>query len=396
MLHPTAEMLFDHEQIRMDLLRERAFNLRWASVEPGVIPLTAADPDFPCAPEIAEAIARYAKDRYLSYAPAEGLSFFRDAIAQNYQVRKHVNAKPEFAIACDSAAFGIYTVCKAFLNPGDEAIVFNPVDFLFKHSVEAVGAHARLFDVPLNPGDSVNFEVLHEVITQKTKLICLCNPLNPTGKVFTKSELEQLAALAEQYNLIILSDEIWSDIVFEPTAYVSVASIAAAEQRTVVVTGFSKSYGLAGLRAGAMLVFNQEHFDRLIEASGHRSTVHGCNVLAQVAAASALTEAQDWLGSFVDHLHRMRDLTVGALNELPGISCHAPQGCYVAFADISKTGLTSEEVHQRWLNEAKVAVVPGLPRWFGSRAQNHIRLSFATSATILEEAFDRIKKIPVR
>lgn len=393
MIHPTAELLFDHEQIRMELLRERAFNLRWAAVEPGVIPLTAADPDFPCAPEIAEAIARYARDRYLSYAPAEGLSFFREAMARNYAERKQVNARPEFVIACDSAAFGIYAVCKAFLKPGDEAIVFNPVDFLFKHSVEAAGGQATLFEVPLNPNDQVDFEQLQKLITRNTKLICLCNPLNPTGKVFKRKELEVLAEIAVQHNLIILSDEIWSDIVFEPAQYVSMASIPSAEQRTIIVTGFSKSYGLAGLRAGAILSFNQEHFECLMEASGHRSTVHGCNVLAQVAAAAALTEAQDWLHSFVDHLHRMRDFTVNALNELPGVSCHAPQGCYVAFANITATGHSSEEIHRLWLNEAKVAVVPGLPRWFGSRAEHHVRLSFATSSVILEEAFHRIQKI---
>jgi len=276
MIHPSAELLFDHEQIRMELLRQRAFNLRWASVEPGVIPLTAADPDFPCAPEIADAIARYARDRYLSYAPAEGLSFFREAMAMNYNERKQVNAKPEFVIACDSAAFGIYTVCKAFLKPGDEAVVFNPVDFLFKHSVEAAGAQATLLDVPLDPNDPIDLHRLQQLITPRTKLICLCNPLNPTGKVFTRGELEQLAIIAEQNNLLILSDEIWSDIVFEPSTYISMAAIPAAEQRTIVVTGFSKSYGLAGLRAGAILAFNQTHFECLMEASGHRSTVHGC------------------------------------------------------------------------------------------------------------------------
>jgi aminotransferase/cystathionine beta-lyase len=362
-------------------------------LEPDVIPLTAADPDFPCAPEIAQAIARYAQDRYLSYAPAEGLAFFREAFAWHYSERKQVNAQPEFVIACDSAAFGIYTVCKAFLKPGDEAIVFNPVDFLFKHSVEAVGAKATLFEVPLNPNDEVDFEQLRNLVTPRTKLVCLCNPLNPTGKVFSRRELEVLAGVAEQHNLIILSDEIWSDIVFGPTQYTSLAAIAEAEQRTVIVTGFSKSYGLAGLRAGAMLCFNQDHFDCLMEASGHRSTVHGCNVLAQVAATSALTEAQYWLSSFTEHLQRMRDVTVNALNALPGITCFSPQGCYVAFANISKTGMTADEVHGLWLTEAKVAVVPGLPRWFGSRAEGHIRLSFATSDTILEEAFDRINKV---
>lgn len=391
MNHPSAAVAFEHDQIRIDLLRRRAFNLRWAAVDPDVIPLTAADPDFPCAPEIAEAIARYASERYLSYAPPEGLAFFREAMANYYRSRKGVNACAEYTMACDSAAFGIYTVCKAFLGVDDEAIVFNPVDFLFRHSVEAAGARAILLDVPLNPAEEMNWQPLHQIITPKTKLICLCNPLNPTGKVFTKKELTELAGIAEKYNLVILSDEIWSDIVFEPNQYHSMAAVAGAEQRTIVVTGFSKSYGLAGLRAGAILAFNQTHFNALLEASGHQSTVHGSNVLAQVAAAAALDEAGEWLSGFVQHLHRMRDLTVSFLNELPGVSCHSPQGCYVAFANISATGLNADQIQQMWLHQARVAVVPGLPRWFGPRAEHHVRLSFATSETILCEAFDRIK-----
>ncbi|MFM7448719.1 MAG: pyridoxal phosphate-dependent aminotransferase [Leptolyngbyaceae cyanobacterium] len=391
MAHPPAAMPFDHEQIRIDLLRERAFNLRWASVDPGVIPLTAADPDFPCAPEIADAIARYARGRYLSYAPAEGLSFFREAISAYYHENRAVPYDAAHCIACDSAAFGIYAVCKAYLQPGEEAIVFNPVDFLFKHCVERVGAHARLFEVPLDLYQTVNWQPLEDMIQPATKLICLCNPLNPTGKVFSKDELMGLAAIAEKHNVMILSDEIWSDIVFAPYRYLSIASIPEAAERTIIVTGFSKSYGLAGLRAGAILTPSAEHFNRVLEASGHQSTVHGCNVLAQVAATAALQEAQYWLYGFVSHLHRMRDITVEALNQMPGITCMSPQGCYVAFANVKGTGFSAEQIQEQWLRESGVAVVPGSPRWFGSKAEHHIRISFATSAEILHEAFQRIQ-----
>jgi aminotransferase len=386
----AAPALFDHANVRMDLLRQRAFNLRWASVEEGVIPLTAADPDFPCAPEISEAIARYAADRYLSYAPAEGMLFFREAMAEYYLSHKGVQADADAVMACDSAAFGIMAVCKAFLNAGDEAIVFNPVDFLFKHCVESCNAKAVLWDMPLKPEGEVDFQQLESIVTSKTKLICLCNPLNPTGKVFTLHELQSLARIAERHNIIILSDEIWSDIVFESNRYMSVASLPEAAQRTVVVTGFSKSYGLAGLRAGAVIAPNRQLLESVLLASDQRSTVHGCNVLAQVAATAALKDAQPWLNQFLAHLHEMRLLTVEALNALPGIECAIPQGCYVAFADISKTGMDSETMCNKWLQEAKVSVVPGLPRWFGSRAQGHIRISFATSREILEQAFERI------
>jgi aminotransferase len=386
----APSVLFDHANVRMDLLRQRAFNLRWASVEDGVIPLTAADPDFPCAPEITEAIARYASDRYLSYAPAEGLLFFREAMSEYYFERKGVTTDAACVMACDSAAFGIMAVCKAFLQPGEEAIVFNPVDFLFKHCVEACDAKAVLWDMPLMPEGQLDFQQLESVITPKTKLICLCNPLNPTGKVFLEHEQLQLAQIAEKYNLIILSDEIWSDIVFEPHRYISMAALPEAAMRTVVVTGFSKSYGLAGLRAGAVIAPNVQLLERVLQASDQRSTVHGCNVLAQVAATAALKEAQPWLEQFLLHLHEMRSLTVDALNALPGVNCVMPQGCYVAFADITETGMDAETLCAKWLHQAKVSVVPGLPRWFGSRAQGHIRISFATSSDILKQAFERI------
>jgi aspartate/methionine/tyrosine aminotransferase len=113
-------------------------------------------------------------------------------------------------------------------------------------------------------------------------------------------------------------------------------------------------------------------------------------VLAQVAATAALKEAQPWLASFISHLHEMRSLTVEGLNAIPGIQCAAPQGCYVAFANIEATNMNAEQLCQKWLSEAAVAVVPGLPRWFGSRAEGHIRISFATSKSILNEAIDRI------
>lgn len=384
--------VFDHSQVRMDLLRQRAFNLRWAAVEEGVIPLTAADPDFPCAPEISDAIARYVADRYLSYAPAEGMQFFREAMAGYYTTRKGVEVDANGVMACDSAAFGIMAVCKAFLKHGDEAIVFNPVDFLFKHCVESVGAKAVLWDMPLSPTESPNFSQLEELISSKTKLICLCNPLNPTGKVFSREELERIAIIADQFNLMVLSDEIWSDIVFEPATYISMASIPSAANRTIVVTGFSKSYGLAGLRAGAVLSSNVSLVEMALDASDQRSTVHGSNVLAQVAATAALNDAQQWLAEFKLHLHAMRTLTVDALNSIPGVRCQLPQGCYVAFADVTGTGHTAEEVQAKWLNEARVSVVPGLPRWFGNRAEGHIRISFATSQEILTLAFDRITR----
>ncbi len=384
--------MFENNSVNLTLLKKRAFNLRWATLPEGVIPLTAADPDFPSAPEISEAIRSFAKDRYYCYGPPEGLPDFKESIATYFQIKRNVPVSPAFSFPVDSAAFGIYLTCKAFLSPGDEAIIFDPVDFLFRYSIEAVHAKAIPFAIP--PGTiKVDFEELELLITKNTKMICLCNPLNPTGKVFTKEELTQLGEIACKHQLIILSDEIWSDIVFKPAVFTSIASInEEIRNQTVTITGFSKSYGLAGLRIGAVMAHNQQHFTLLMDASMHYSTIHGVNVLSQIAATTALNSCGYWLDNFVDHLSNMRNLVVNELNSIPGFKCIAPDGCYVAFTDITATNKTSQEIHDILLNEAKVAVVPGLKQWFGDGAEGYIRMSFATSEEILTDALGRVKK----
>ncbi len=383
--------MFENSTVNLTLLQKRAFNLRWATVPDGVIPLTAADPDFPCAAEITEAIASFAKDRYFCYGPPEGLADFKESMAAYYTDKRSIPANPGFIFPVDSAAFGIYLTCKAFISAGDEAIIFDPVDFLFRYSIEQVGGVAVPFAIA--PGtDDMSFEAMEALITPKTRMICLCNPLNPTGKVFTKKELLLLGDIACRHNLIILSDEIWSDIVFTPHTYTSIASLGdEIRNRTITITGFSKSYGLAGLRIGSVMASNAAHFARLMEASLHNSTVHGANTIAQVAAAAALNKCGGWLGDFVAHLQKMRDLCVTELNTIPGIKCIAPEACYVAFANIEGLHKTSQEVRDYLMEHAKVSVVPGLKQWFGDGASGYIRLSFATSEEILAEALSRIK-----
>ena len=385
--------MFNNSTINFELLKKRAHNLRWATVPDGVIPLTAADPDFPCAPEIADAICSFAKDRYFCYAPAEGLPEFKESITTYFSKKRQVPVLPEFVLPVDSAAYGIYVTCKTFLKNTDEAIIFDPVDFLFRYSIESVGANAIPFAIA--PGTSdLDFEQLEKLITKNTKMICLCNPLNPTGKVFTKIELTRLGEIAVKHNLIILSDEIWSDIVFKPFVFTSIASINdEIRNHTITITGFSKSYGLAGLRIGAVIAHNQNHFSKIAEASLHNSTVHGANVLSQIAASTAINKCEYWLTDFLNHLNEIKDLTVNELNSIPGFKCIAPEGCYVAFTNITQTNKSSSEMHEFLLKEAKVAIVPGLKQWFGDGAEGYIRMSFATSKEIMSEAISRIKKV---
>lgn len=383
--------MFNSSSVDLSVLKKRAFNLRWASQPEGVIPLTAADPDFPCAPEITEAISKYIKDRYLSYGPAQGLPELRESIAQYYFEKRDFRINPDYILPVDSAAFGIYLACKSFLKQGDEAIIFDPVDFLFRYSIESVGGIA--IPLPIDPVEqTLNMELLEKVVSSKCKMICLCNPLNPSGKTFTKNELALIGEFAENHNLIILSDEIWSDIIFTPNNYYSIASLSESiSNRTITIHGFSKSYGLAGLRIGMVLSSNPQIFQALFQNSLHQSTVHGINMLSQIAAISALNQCGYWLDAFVNHLQKMRNFTVSSLNDMPGITCHLPGSCYVAFPSIKQTNKTSEELYHYLLKEAKVAVVPGLKQWFGDGAEGYIRICFSTSYEIMDEAMHRIK-----
>ena len=381
---------FNSDKINLDLLRQRAFNLRWAELPDDVIPLTAADPDFKSAPQIAEAIIEYSKGRYFSYGPSEGLPEFKASMATYYHSKHGVPVHPDYVLPVDSAAYGIYMTCKTLLKEGDEAIIFDPVDFLFRFSVEKVGAKAVPFSIPPDTSN-VDFEHLEQLISERTKLICLCNPLNPTGKVFTKNELHLLGSIAIKHNLLILSDEIWSEIVYSPSHFTSIASLDdKIRNQTITVTGFSKSHGLAGLRMGVVIAHNQKHYNDLFECSMHKYTIHGANVLSQIAAVAALEKCDDWLKGFVLHTKSMRDLLVEGIDSIPNLSCVVPEGCYVALVNIQNTGNTSQEIYERLLKKARVAVVPGLENWFGKGAEGYIRICFSTSESILSESIERI------
>ncbi len=383
--------MFSIDQINLDILQKNAYNLRWAAVPDGVIPLTAADPDYPCAPEIAESIIKYSKDRYFSYGSAEGQPFFKEAMACYFNEKRNIPASAAYILPVDSAAFGIDVVCRAQLEKGDEAIVFDPVDFLFRYAIEKNGAVAKSFPISIDPSASFDVASLKSLISPRTKMLCLCNPLNPIGKVFTRSELQAIGEFAIEHNLTILSDEIWSEITFKPFEFVSIASLdIKIRERTIIVTGFSKSHGLAGLRMGVIATFDTKQYQRIYEASFHESTIHGSNVLSQVAATAALNQSEYWLRAFVEHLHSVKILAINGLNAINGFSCYSPQGCYLAFVNIKETGLETAFLHKQLFEVGKVAVVPGLTKWFGKGAEGHIRISFATSHEIVSEALERI------
>jgi aspartate/methionine/tyrosine aminotransferase len=234
-------------------------------------------------------------------------------------------------------------------------------------------------------------------LTPRTRMLWLCNPHNPLGVVYPAAWLRPVAEWAVRKGLRILSDEIWSDIVFAPHQHVALASLSPEIARnTATVYGFSKNFALAGLRVGCVLCSDPEWMQQIVAASDAESTVYGVSVLSQVAAIAAMTAGRPWLAEFMQHLTRQRDYAVERLARWPGVAVSPPQGTYVIFPDVKALDQDAERLCRRLRDEAKVAVVPGLPRWFGDGSAGHLRICFATSRRILAEAFDRMDRVVVQ
>lgn len=384
--------LFEHKNIKIDVLKKRAYNGRWAQVEEGVIPLTAADSDFPVAPEIVEDLINYMKEGYFSYTPKTGLPECKESIAKALKSRKNENVDPDLVLPIDSAARGMFIIAKTVLNPGDEVIVFDPVDFLFKQSVISAGAKPILFPMELNEQGNISFENLENYITPKTKMICLCNPHNPLGKIYPMEDLDYLLSMAQKNDLWIMNDEIWADIVFPGEKFNSILELGnERNKKTISVFGFSKSFGIAGLRAGCIYCQDKEIFNKIIEKSEVLTTAGGITSLSQIAIISCLDRCYYWVDEFVKYLEKNRDYAVKRINNMPKITCNSPQATFLLFPDITETGMTSEEFVE-YIHKYKLAIIPGSDKFFGPGAKGHVRICFSTSFELLKEGLDRLEE----
>ena len=383
---------FTNDNINFDILKERAFNLRWAEQPDGVIPLTAADHDFPCAPEVVEALQDYIKDGYFPYIPNRGIKRFKEDLANTFRERKHEDVEAEYVLPIDSAASGMYVIARAFLKPGDECIVFDPVDFLCRTSMEPMGATLMLFPSSLK-NDRISLEGLEDYITPKTKMIGFCNPHNPMGMLYSKEDLNYLLNLSEKYGFYIMNDEIWSDMIYPGNRFNSLLEFGSERnKRTVSVYGFSKTFGIAGLRVGCIYCTNQENYDAVVKSSMVDETIGGINLLSQVAGIACLEKAFYRVDEFVQQMTENRDYALERIIKMPGIKCHTPQATFVIFPDITETGMDPVDLVNLLREKYKVAIVPGGKRFFGPGSDGHVRICLATSHEILEEGLNRIEQ----
>ena len=380
---------FRDEEIRFDLLRKYSAN-QWGRYPNDIIPLTAADPDFRTAQPIRQAIINMAIDGVFSYGADGGNRGFKVACARHITNRKGFKCSPEEIHALNGVAQGMMLTCKTLLKPGDEAIIFDPVDFLFGKSIEAAGGKRVLSKVGWETLE-FDLEGLKELVSPRTRMLCICNPHNPYGRVLREDELKAMVDLAEDHELWIMSDEIWSDIVYDERKHIPTASLNGARERTISLYGFSKTYAMAGLQLGFIVAQNPDLMKRFKEtAPGY---FYPANNISQEAGRSALEESWDWATGFVQHLEKVRDYVYDRLKEMPKVEVHKPEGTYVIFPKIHD--MKSVEATDYLLREAKVAVVPGHGEhfsYFGPGGEGHIRIVYSTSMGIMEEAMDRIEK----
>jgi len=211
----------------------------------------------------------------------------------------------------------------------------------------------------------------------------------------TESELLTISQLAKQHQLMILNDEIWSDIVYPEKAMTSFHHLPEPQHKVITVYGFSKAFGLAGLRIGAIIAPTKHHYDLLVKNANVMTTAGGVSTLSQIAATTALLRCWYWVEQFIVHLTKLRNYAVKRLNNMPGISCPTPEATYLLFPNIEATGYDAETLVNEFLKD-KVAVVPGNEKFFGPGAKNHIRICFATSQEILSQGLDRIEQTLIR
>jgi len=384
---------FANDSVNLEVLRRRAYNYRWAIHPPGVIPLTAADPDFPACPEVAEAIRKHLLEGYFPYGRAEGDNQFKQAVASWYSRRKNSPVSENLVLPVNSAAYGLFVCARMIcINPGDEVLIPDPVDFLFRKSVEHAGGVA--IPCKVNPENAeFDFDSLSKEVNSRTKAIFICNPNNPLGRALSKEELNRIILFAQKHDLWVVSDEIWADIDFDKKCLSVFDSKLEPYAKKLVVSGLSKNFALAGLRIGYIIASDEQTWQSLLAFSLHQTTAFGIPLISQIAGTAALNEGEYWLEAFLQHLNKMRDKTSAFIDSCAFLETRVTECTYLAFPRLKLQDVNSTKTVEKILEVSKVALVPGGKEWFESQSEGHIRICFSTSEEILEEAFSRIKAV---
>ncbi len=375
------------ETIDEEFLRKRAA-LKWTPWPEDVIPLSVADIDFRAPEEIKEGIIRALTEDRTPYGAYAGDADVLEVVCEKINRVNRIPATPEDVHMVPGTMFGIFVACYHTLRPGDEALICPaPIYPPFIENIENAQAVPVFNSVDFSDNLSVDLDDLKRQITPRTRLIMVCNPHNPTGRVLSREELEAVGRIAQENNLFVFVDELYEDMIFDGE-HMSLASLSPdLFQRTLTVFGFSKAFGIPGFRIA--YIVNRGKDMREIRKRIHGMIVH-TDTLAQAAAKAALIHGDAWLSAFRSHLKRMRDYTLERLGKIDGVWCPKPQSTPFVFPNVSSYGMTSQQMVDYLKKEARVVVQSGSD--FGPPGEGHIRINFATASSVLKEAFDRIEE----
>ncbi len=351
-----------------------------------VIHMEIGRPDFDTPEKIKKAAYDSLAKGNVFYTSNYGTPELRKAIAEWEQEKNHVAYDSSEVLVTVGVGEGTYASMAAFLEEGDEVLVPNPVWLNYLHVPSSLGAKPVTYNLKEENDYQIDMEELESKITDRTRMIVIVDPSNPTGSVFSRETLERLAEIAIRHDLLVLSDEIYEQLVYDGAEHISIASLPGMKERTITLSGCSKAYSMTGWRLGYMCA-PKEIIQACVRV--HQYTITCASSFVQEAAVTALKECDEDVEAMRREYQRRKDYVVKALNEIDGISCNNPRGAFYIFVNIKKLGKTSMEMAEYLLETAKVALVPGSA--FGDGGEGYLRISYACSYEDLTEACERIK-----
>jgi aspartate aminotransferase len=351
-----------------------------------VVGFGAGEPDFDTPQHIKDAAAKALAAGFTKYTPAAGIPELRQAIADKHKRENGLNYKPSQIIVSCGGKHSCYNVILATCEEGDEVIIPAPYWLSYPEMVKLASAQPVIVETNDQTEFKLTSETLRKAISQRTRLLILNSPSNPTGSVYSPEELKALADVCLERGVLIMSDEIYEHLLYDGAVHKSVASFSPAHQaQTVLVHGFAKAWSMTGWRLGWCAA--PEPIAKAIDAVQSHSTSNPTS-FAQKGAVAALTGPQDHLKGWLAEFDKRRKFAWKKLNSTAGISCVKPKGAFYLFPNISGTGLKSGDFCAQLLETEKVAAVPGVA--FG--ADDYVRISYATSMANLEKGLERIER----
>jgi len=350
-----------------------------------IIHLEIGEPDFDTPKNVVDAGVKALQGGWTHYGPSAGLPELRQAIAEEVSRTRKVEVKSEEVVVVPGGKPIIFFTILALVDDGDEVIYPNPGFPIYESMIRYVGGRAVPIHLKEERDFSLDVNELAALISDRTKLIILNSPQNPTGGIMERRDVEQIAKLIGDRNIMVLSDEIYSRLLFDGGQHFSIMSVPGMQERTILLDGFSKTYAMTGWRMGygVMRADLAAHMTRLMTNS------NSCTAsFTQVAGIEAIQGDQTSVDRMRDEFQRRRDMFVAGLNKIKGFSCRMPKGAFYAFPNITKTGWKSKPLADALLEQAGVAALSGTA--FGEFGEGYLRFSVANSLENLQQALDRL------